>query len=81
MKGHTYPVRTLCQIDDNHFASGSFDNKIKIWDLNKYECIQTLEGHQSNVICVIKYNDDILISCSSDKTIRIWEKDWSINNI
>ena len=53
LKGHTYPVRTLCQIDDNHFASGSFDNKIKIWDLNKYECIKTLEGHQSNVICVI----------------------------
>ena len=73
LKGHELPVRTLCYISDNYFASGSFDNKIKIWDLKNYKEVQTLEGHASNVICVIKYKEDMLISCSSDKTIRIWE--------
>ena len=70
--GHNASVRTLCKIDDNYFASGSFDNKIYIWDFDKKKCVQTLEGHTSNVICIIKY-DDKLISCSSDKTIKVWE--------
>ena len=70
---HKLSVRTLCKIDDNFFASGSFDNKIKIWDFNDKKCVQTLKGHHSNVICVIKY-DDKLISCSTDGTIKIWEK-------
>ena len=35
LKGHEDSVRTLCKIDDNYFASGSFDNTIKIWDFNK----------------------------------------------
>ena len=73
LKGHTHSVRTFCKIDDNYFASGSFDNTIKIWDFNEKNCVQTLEGHSSNVICVIKY-DNKLISCSSDRTIKIWEE-------
>ena len=73
LQAHSYPVRSLCQLDDKHFVSGSFDNQIKIWNLDKFEYVQILEGHKSNVISVIKYNNDILISCSNDKTIKIWE--------
>ena len=75
LKGHECPIRTLCQINDNYFASGSFDNKIKIWDLRTKECVQVLEGHQSYVICVIKFKEDILISCSNDKYIKIWKQE------
>ena len=71
--GHGHSVRTLCKIDDNHFASGSFDTNINIWDFNERKCINSLKGHQSNVICIIKY-DDKLISCSNDSTIKIWEE-------
>ena len=67
-------MRTLCKIDDNYFASGSFDNKIKIWDLRQLNCFQTLEGHHSNVTTVIKLNNDNLASCSCDKTIIIWKQ-------
>ena len=59
LKGHELPVRTLCYISENYFASGSFDDKIKIWDLKNYKEVQTLKGHTSNVICVIKYNEDM----------------------
>ena len=73
LKGHKHSVRTLCKIDDNFFASGSFDNKIKIWDFNEKKCVKTLEGHSSNVICIINY-DGKLISCSNDQTIKVWEE-------
>ena len=72
LKGHGHSVRTLCKINDNYFASGSFDNTIKIWDLNEKKCVQTLRGHLSNIIGIINFNGKI-ISCSNDKTIKIWE--------
>ena len=65
-------MRTLCQINDKYFASGSFDRTIKIWDLENKNSIQTLVGHESNVINVIKYDENILISCSNDNSIKIW---------
>ena len=37
------------------------------------ELIETIEAHDSNVICVIQLKDGRLASCSSDKTIKIWE--------
>ena len=72
-EGHEGAVRTLCKIDENHFASGSFDNKIKIWDFQRETCVQTLEGHMPNVLCIIKLEDK-LISCSCDRTIKILEQ-------
>ena len=45
LKGHTSQVTLLLLFDDNTLVSGSNDNIIKIWDLNKDECIATLKGH------------------------------------
>ena len=80
LEGHGHCIKSICQIDEEHFASGGFDNKIKIWECknnyNYIKCVQTLEGHQSNINCVIKLNDDdnILVSCSSDNTIKVWKQ-------
>ncbi len=51
---------------------------IKILDKNKksnklFEVIQTLSKHSNKIWKVIELNDNNLISCSSDKTIIIWE--------
>ena len=80
LNGHRHSVRTFCQLNENYFCSGSFDSTIKIWKINTWECIQTLTGHTSNVICVITLKDsrknnkyDLIASCSNDKTIKIWE--------
>ena len=87
--GHTNSVRSFCQINSSYFASGSFDSTIKIWEINTWVCVQTLEGHESNIICIItlKYsnnkqnnkknyskNTSLIASCSNDKTIKIWEQ-------
>ena len=85
---HENSIRSLCQINKDYFASGSFDCSIKIWDINTWECIQTLVGHDSNIICVISLNNNnhknqmnymkkplLIASCSNDKTIKIWEEE------
>ena len=78
IKEHKHSVRTFCQIDRRHFASGSFDSTIKIWEIDTWNCVETLTGHTSNIIGLInlKVNGRIAIaSCSNDKNIKIWEKD------
>ena len=73
LSGHEHSIRAFCQIDDNYFASASFDNTIKIWDINTLENVNTMKMNNSNVICIIKLKDNRLATCSTDKTIRIWE--------
>ena len=66
--------RNLCQIDDNCLAGAAMDNTIDLFDLNNYQKYDSLKGHFSNVICVIKLKDNKLASCSLDKTIKIWDQ-------
>ena len=66
--------RNFCQIDDNCLACAAKDNVIDLLDLNNYQIYESLTGHHSNVICVIKLKDNRLASCSLDKTIKIWEQ-------
>ena len=72
LKGHRHSVRTLCQIDNNKFVSGGFDNDIRIWDIKNYKCIQTVKAHKSNVICIVVLKNGKFCSCSNDHTIKIW---------
>ena len=73
---HKHDVRNICIINEEYFASASFDNTIKIWNINDFTCEQTLEGHTSNVINIIKLKGtENLASSSCDETIKIWSKD------
>ena len=75
LEGHKHSVRSICQLSKDLFASASFDKTIKIWDINTMQYVQTLEGHNSNVIGVLYYkNSDCLISCSNDHYIKLWKK-------
>ena len=38
-----------------------------------YTCIQTLHGHCAEITSIIELNDDRIISCSRDRTLRIWK--------
>ena len=59
-------------IDSNTIASGSYDNTIKIWNLNNSSCIKTLEGHTNDINCLELINSTTIASASDDHTIKIW---------
>lgn len=60
-------------------ASGSFDETIRIWDVNQGKCIRVILAH-SDPITSIDFNTDgtILASASYDGLIRIWSIDSGI---
>lgn len=71
MVGHSQGVASLFRGRCNRLYSGSRDNTIKVWDLNSFQCIQTLKGHIGAVMSVLCWNE-WLLSCSLDGTIKAW---------
>jgi protein HIRA/HIR1 len=48
--GHKHDVVDLCWSPDDRFiASGSIDNTVIIWDIERKEMMRTLNGHESIV--------------------------------
>lgn len=57
-------------------ASGSWDNSVKIWDLQKGQASKTLVGHAQQVSAVAITPDlKHVVSGSWDRTIKIWSLD------
>ncbi len=40
-------MTSVCVMPDGRVISGSNDTTLKVWDISRGECIQTLEGHSS----------------------------------
>ncbi len=71
-KAHDLWINKLLLNGENELISGSWDQKIKVWNLKTFECICTLDRH-SNVIRDLLINQEgQLISCSGDGTIKFW---------
>jgi WD40 repeat protein len=46
---------------------------LKIWDSFEGKCLNTLNGHKDQVRCVLYLkNQDLIVSGSSDKSIKMW---------
>ena len=70
---HSSCVSCILQLNNGDLCSGGEDGVIKIWSL-KYEFknIMELSGHRRKICHIYESNDGMLISCSDDRSIRIW---------
>jgi len=65
--------------DGRYFATGSMDKSIKLWDAYNFRLLkvvdkQRYQGHSNSVnkLLWMKF-DDLLVSCSDDRSIGVWE--------
>jgi WD40 repeat protein len=60
--------------DGKLLASASFDETVRLWDVDSGTPLQTLEGHSSDVNAVAFSPDGkLLASASYDETVRLWD--------
>ncbi|ETO01275.1 WD repeat-containing protein, partial [Reticulomyxa filosa] len=80
--GHTDTVWTIDYsiFDDRQFiCSGSFDQTIRVWDVDNNKQIQSFNGHQTVANCVKfssyhhHHHQNVICSASNDITIRFWD--------
>ena len=76
---HSFPgpdtqVVTCLQIDRDKIVSATIDRTISVHDTANGELRGCLVGHETGV-WAMQYVDDILISGSTDSTVRIWNLD------
>ena len=73
---HELWISKVIALPDNRIASCGGDSLIKIWKSNKpysKKPIKVLEGHRYTIASLLYIKErDILISGSSDKTLRLW---------
>ena len=70
--GHQYRVTKIVSIDNELFASSSYDHTIKIWrSISPYDEVKTLTGHDEAVFSILKLKSkNEIVSGSTD--IRFW---------
>ncbi|WBA80140.1 F-box/WD40 repeat-containing protein [Endozoicomonas sp. GU-1] len=88
LNGHTSWVRFVTVLADGRLAScagdyhevlsgdGSGDKSIKVWDLSMpdgQQCVATLNGHESWVNSVTQLPNGLLVSCSDDMDVKVWD--------
>ena len=86
-QNHTGGVNAVATLPNERVVSASDDRTIKVWDLAgvihlitnnggrvmKAQCLHTLRGHRSSVLCVAALPRDRIVSGSRDKTLRVWD--------
>ena len=81
LQGHDNTVMSVIELRNGKLVTGSADNTIRIWDLDKSEAdegyCRVLEGHDDTVYSVIELRNGKLATGSFDSTIRIWDLDKS----
>ncbi|KAK5808304.1 WD40-repeat-containing domain protein [Linnemannia elongata] len=80
LTGHLGEISCVVFSPDNqHVASGSADNTIRIWNIQSGAAIRILEGHSNVTSIAYSLNGDQIVSCSEDGTVQLWETSTGIN--
>ena len=74
-RGHVDGVYTMAKDPKSlqHFASGSGDGVVKVWDLTSREEIWSTTAHENIVKGMSWTRDKKVLTCASDRTIKLWD--------
>jgi ribosomal RNA-processing protein 9 len=72
--GHKDAVTCLTFREGTHqLYSGSLDRSIKLWSLEDMAYVDTLFGHQAEVLALDALRAERALSCGADRTCRVWK--------
>jgi guanine nucleotide-binding protein subunit beta-2-like 1 protein len=74
LKGHNHFVSDVVLSSDGQFAlSGSWDNTLRLWEIQTGNCTKQFKGHTKDVLSVaFSANNRQIASGSRDRSIKVW---------
>jgi len=72
-KGHTHSVLSLDWSKNNFLISGSMDRLVKLWHVDRPDCLETFQN--DDFVTTVKFHptdDRFFLSGSLDNQIRLW---------
>ena len=75
LTGHKHKILCLRVLSGKRVASGSL-KEIKVWNYEEGVCVHTIRVHKCwvrDILHLITPNNETLVSCSQDKTIKVWD--------
>lgn len=77
LQGHDNDVVSLAISPDNkYFASGSWDKKVVLWNLDSFDQEWRFKAHESSVLSIdFAHDSNFLATCSDDAHAKIWNVD------
>ncbi len=63
----------MAVLDRRRVVSGSSDRRLRVWDVESGQTLQTLKGHSGSVRSVAVLDSRRVVSGSSDRTFRVWD--------
>jgi WD40 repeat protein len=74
-RAHSKPIWTVVLApDDAHYATGSGDGTIRLWNTESGELLRTIEAHKGGVQDILFSGDGRILSCGEDHLIRVWDE-------
>ena len=66
-------INTILLLNDKRIATGSNDKAIRVYNISTFECeINETKAHDDFVINLSQLDNNNLLSCSLDNTIKMW---------
>jgi WD40 repeat protein len=72
-ENETLKTALLYIAKNNILLSASIDNSIRVWDINDYRCIRTIDGHLNWIFELLLSKNEYFISCSLDGLMKVWD--------
>ena len=79
INAHDNKIACIIQLFSGKIATGSYDHKIKIWNVFNFECEKTIQ-EKGNVLCLLQYKHNLLLSGTDKNTIQLWDINSPNNN-
>ncbi len=75
LTGHKHKINSVAfSKDSRYLISSSWDNTVRIWDMDNFSTKQILIGHNDNVWdCTISSDNKYIASASLDNSFIIWD--------
>ena len=80
LSGHEDKIVCVIELYIGKIATGSYDNTIKIWNLDRYNQQITI-NEEGNVLCLLEFENDMLLSGTNKNNINLFDLNDNNNKI